>query len=403
MNTKLLFLYCLILAGVAIACKPEHVLPELPTYTLVEEAGLIAAGDSILAETEFSFKIAAEQNDGNPFVQLLLSANLDPVPAGFFKLNGSPLTSLAYDIPEEDQEGFIYTISATAPADRIGSSLIIGISLVDEDSIVYPLGLAVEVIDRPPTLTWVQGTGLINDGDTIVTAADFQFQLKGAKGNRPLKELTVLRTGQTQDQIKVNGTPVSGHVIPFSGADQDQFDWTISMPADQDPDETVQYTLELRDELDNLVSLQFELTTGAEAIETQGIRLWSAAGPVGAGGVDLDKSESSGLSEARTDIQDEGIDLTLPLEQNWKQQLSALNGTELRLPKAGIGYDDLDLDAEIRNAFLEGTPLAGPTAKLKPGDTFLARRESKYFLFTISGITITPLDNSDSYLLDIKQ
>ncbi len=117
---KFIKLLPVLLAGLMIfsACEePLPPAPVLPTITLVEEAGFVASGDSVVTETEFFVKVTATQGD-DLLNRLSVSENgTDITELTRLTFDGDAAGSNPTPLPTEAQTGFTWTIGIVSAKD----------------------------------------------------------------------------------------------------------------------------------------------------------------------------------------------------------------------------------------------------------------------------------------------
>ncbi len=259
----------------------------------------------------------------------------------------------------------------------------------------------------------------INDTATYVP-----FGLEASKGSGDLKVLTIKDNGvnvsvdrlimkdlRTGNALTVNnpflllGDLVNGFEIEVLIDVHDEY-------------ATHDYTFEVSDVNDKVATQTIAVTAefGGTPIDMTltGVLL-NQAGPAGTGGLDLDDGTGTGTqpSDTNAEIKDNGIDLSLPNDQNWIRRISPMNGSEIRTPgndfPSDFSFADVATKEEIQAYFDGGKALPAENASNEPmsdvvevGDIFFVLRDGRYYLLEVTDITITPDDNGDSYTFNIK-
>jgi len=120
------------------------------------------------------------------------------------------------------------------------------------------------------------------------------------------------------------------------------------------------------------------------------------------GGLDLDNGENVSVNSTDADVIDLGLDLTTG---EWRQQIEGANGTTLRAADPGnpelFNFDNINSREAIIAAFDSGIS-AEPSNMLVVEDVFIANRGGDFFIMTVTSITVTPNNNEDFYLFNIK-
>ena len=129
---------------------------------------------------------------------------------------------------------------------------------------------------------------------------------------------------------------------------------------------------------------------------------------------------STGSSDPLAHLRDEGVDLTMPIADNWIQRFRGINGSEVRvvntdvLPE-GFNFANVQFEEEITGAFDTGIPLTITnddgqltTNNVQVGDLYVVRNSTNTFLIEITEVNVFGLDangdpdNGDNYVMDIK-
>jgi len=268
--------------------------------------------------------------------------------------------------------------------------------------------------DQDPTLEIVSTDTTVSSDVTFKVSQDFVVQLKGAKTDNPLRIITVQEAGVNipLDRLSLNANPTL-----LTGTDVESFNtYFIGIRAHSDVS-TKTYSFILEDTKGNKTTKSFAVTTVAlTAIDPilKGVLL-NQGGPVGTGGLDLDTGIGTGSMDASAELRDEGINNADP-SVNWLQQISGVNGTEVRYIKKGangiaenFSFDAINFKEEISGLWSNGTAFTATIGtrsvsnKVVKGDIFIAKKGSNYYLLNVVDITETNNDNTDNYKFDIKK
>lgn len=268
--------------------------------------------------------------------------------------------------------------------------------------------------DQDPTLEIVSTDTTVSSDVTLKVNQDFVVQLKGAKTDNPLRIITVQEAGVNipLDRLSLNANPTL-----LTGTDVESFStYFIGIRAHSDVS-TKTYSFILEDTKGNKTTKSFAVTTTplTNADVLMGVLL-NQGGPEGTGGLDLDTGNSTGSMDPLAELRDEGINLGLPPAENWLQQISGVNGTDVKYIKknengvselftfAGINYKE-----EIASLWGSGTPFTATIGtrsvsnKVLKGDVFIVKKGSNYYLLNVVDVKLTTNNNADSYEFDIKK
>ena len=204
--------------------------------------------------------------------------------------------------------------------------------------------------------------------------------IEATAGDSDLKTLTVQLDGAnvptsdfTLRDIISNEDIVSNNPALILGENVNNF--TIEVGVLNDGSNVAKELVLIVEDADGLsTSASISFVTSTTPIEQTitGVLL-NQSGPSGQGGLDLDTGEGTGTvdaSGAAAEIKDEGIDLNLPNDENWKAQISGINGSEIRMLNAAA-VDAFDFDAvttkdEIATFFSEGEALPNTNSAGEP-------------------------------------
>lgn len=270
--------------------------------------------------------------------------------------------------------------------------------------------------DQDPTLEIVSTDTTVSSDVTFKVNEDFVVQLKGAKTDNPLRIITVQEAGVNipLDRLSLNANPSL-----LTGTDVESFStYFIGIRAHSDVS-TKTYSFILEDTKGNKTTKSFAVTTVAltNADVLMGV-LFNQGGPVGTGGLDLDNGAKTGSMDASAELRDEGIDLGATEANNWLQQISGVNNTDVKYIKKGTNgisetftFDAIKYKEEISGLWTSGTSftktskdgLRSVSDKVVKGDIFIAKKGTNYYLINVADVKIVTTDNSDNYVLDIKK
>ena len=262
-----------------------------------------------------------------------------------------------------------------------------------------------------PSISLVPGAGLVSDVDTVGPGESFKVIASAASGTVPLAALTIKEDGATISDLSrlfINGNPVQASPLLLSGNDKDGFSFEIDILAHEEAEVTKTYTLEVTDEDQMRTSASVDITTVANVTELTGKLLLNQAGPAGQGGINLTTGDQTGTvstdpTAADGHIKDEGIDLDKVAAENWKQQISGMNGSEIKIPADGLVFADIKTPSQVQGAYDDaGATLVGVTGVIEIGDVILVKNGDNYWAVEVTNLVLTVDNNSDYYELSIK-
>ncbi|MBK8624659.1 MAG: hypothetical protein IPN86_03475 [Saprospiraceae bacterium] len=216
-------------------------------------------------------------------------------------------------------------------------------------------------------------------------------------------------------------TPFSANPQLIPAADQAALNKDILFRAPSSTG-TYTYTVKFIDAIGMSASINLIASVGTKVNMLEGILL-NQSGPTGQGGLDLDTGASTGTvtsnpSSINAEIRDEGV-LNEQTDGTWKQQISAMNNSEIKYIKKGqngvsetFDFSNIKFKEQIDPLWSNGKAFSDKSTddkrfvsnKVVVGDIFIVKRDTKYYLLTVKAIKVTPGvgDNEDSYTFDVK-
>lgn len=295
------------------------------------------------------------------------------------------------------------------------------------------------IIDNPlgPEIVLNAETGFVSGDVELLEGEAFSVKITVSPGDNPLSSLRLLVEGSSVPAASISDyvTKVTSNSEDITPQNPQAIDATREngatyvyemVPFGQLEDETVTYTFEVTDKVQEKASVSFDITIvpppGTPIEEEISGALLNQAGPAGTGGLDLDAGTGTGSSNAEAEIQDEGIDLNLSVANNWRQQIAGVNGTTLRAPDLtklpeNFSFENVTIKEQIKEAYDTGLALTGSDApcnctdatsgetvseKVEVGDMFIVKKGDVYYMIIARAVNVTSNDNDDSYSFDIK-
>ncbi len=267
-----------------------------------------------------------------------------------------------------------------------------------------------------PTIELVDEAGFVANDTTLNQGDTLRVKLNIIAGTNVLSSLTFLENGTdiAADRVNFGGFPLNANPTPIPAAGE----YEVSIVLPDLANVTYDYAFiaadddGLSDEVRVSVATDSVITT-TPVTELTGKLLLNAGGQAGQGGIDLLTGESTGTkfvqsapndtSYLRADLKDEGIDINLPAAQNWKQMVSEVNNSDLRIPDPSTDFTTVTTKEDILAAWALGVD-ASASDKVELDDTFLiySEQDDTYFIINTTNIVITPSDNNDYYEFTIK-
>ncbi len=324
-------------------------------------------------------------------------------------------------VTDSDKSGFTWTVTVEAHED--GSTRTYEFVIADEASQSASLTLDITVIAGPLSIAFVEEAPYFWEDAQVDPGATFTVKIIASRGTDPLASLAVLENDAAIPdlaRIKFNGSEFIENPLTLIDDEKTGIEWEVSVVAHTDGG-TKKYTFEVADESGKTESVFFNVSTGiaVDSVFTAKL-LKNQGGPVGTGGLDLDTGESTGTGGAgdqtylNAEIKDEGIDTDLVPADNWRQRISGINGSVIRMPDLtklpeGFNFDNVTYKEQIIDAFDSGLEFTSSNDSgelvsevVASGDEFVVKLGEKYYYLTVTDIVVTDDNNDDYYQFSIK-
>lgn len=297
----------------------------------------------------------------------------------------------------------------------------------------------VDPVKDAPTLD-LSSTDVSDGGEIefeLSNVSTVTFTLTGLVGTDQLSVIRLRENGSAIDLAKIDvtggSTTIGSADAAILGTDKDGFSWTVVYTPDAVVG-TYDFSATLSDEgglTSNEVSFRVNVVDdpGTPLTNTLTGVLFNQAGPSGKGTLDLDEGKSAGVTSNgdttpdQAEIRDMGLDCTIPAPGlNWRRQIGAFNGTELRKVDAtqveNFTFDNVSIVEDIKNAYDTGVTFGAGTATncstsatvavqhvssvLAVGDLYVVLKGSTYYLIQVDEVVETAANNDDYYTFSIK-
>lgn len=398
------------------SCDPDDGTGEFvlgPTVELKSGADLISSDATVTPGQVFKVNISASKGDNDMTTFTVLEDGI-AIDANRLNYNsaGAGVVSNPYTLNANEADFFDTNIEITAQtngavtytfrmSDNVGES--------DETSVT------ISVASTPLTLGFEAANGGLAADATIPSQSNFKVELVATKGGSPLSSLTVLEDGVEVDAARMKfgadndfstANDFFSNPLDLVGDEKDGFNYFVWV--DSHADGTRAYTFRVADETgaSEELTLNISIATGTPVTELSAKLLKNAGGMTGQGGINLLTGDETGSGTTQGGhLKDNGIDLALPNDQNWKKTVSPIGANILRTPGVDFPVDDFDavnFSEEIQVAFENGDDVTTSDV-VAVGDRFLLQLVSgEYVLVVVTNIDETANNNNDSYTLSIK-
>lgn len=383
-----------------------------PTVELKSGVDLISSDATVDPGAIFKVNVSVSKGDNDMTTFTVLEDGI-AIDASRLNYNSTGAGSLSnpYSLMTAEASFFDTNIEITAQS---SGDVTYTFRMSDSSGESDETSITISVASNPLTLALEAANGGISADATLPSQGNFKIELVATKGGSPLNSLTVLEDGVEVDASRLKfGTEnditlaadLPSNPLDLINDEKDGFDWFLWV--DSHADGTKAYTFRVADETSasEEVTLNISIAIGTPVAELSGKLLLNSAGPVGTGGINLLNGEGTGSDvNDGGHIKDEGIDLSQPVAQNWKKQISGVGNNVIRTPGIDFPVDDfaaVQFSEEIQVAFDNGDDTT--IADVAVGDRFLVQLTSgEYVLVLITNINETTDNNEDYYELSIK-
>ena len=372
---------------------------------------LTSASDITVEPQEvFTIDFSASKGSDSPLKAVTIYEDGTKVPASRMTINGTAASANAILIFGDDRDGFSWSIDIVAHSSA-ATTVAYEVEVQDDAGGKQSVFVNVTTVGTPPSLTTTSAT-------TIEVLQDIKnlFRLTAVKGSGELVSIEIRENDQLVDPSKIFwqmiGMSVAENPFTLGDAEKGGFEnqeLYIMTPASEG---NFIYKVVLTDEFGLTAQLEFDVTTlpSGTAIEMREDVLLNAGGPAGTGGLDLDTGMGTGSMDAEAEIKDNGIDINLPMEDNWRRTISPVNGATMKYLKAGEGglpetflFADVAFKEDLPGFFDNGVDLVdGATDVVQIEDVFIVSKDGKYWMLEVIEVSTDPNNNSDQYTFDIK-
>jgi len=393
------YLFLLMAAAVLglIACEDEIMLDtELPpSVTIDGDIEVIPGG--IITLTIRGSKGGADMN--------LLTITEDGTTIDLTRLSSSDIASNPASLMDDNALSFGFTVEVDAPISPATYTYAATVDDVDGKT----TSVSVDVIVK--SMPMIEYVGI---NPLELDLGGNNYAITAAPLGADLSTIAVYNDGEliNAENLAFNGVDFDNNPYSLVGDDVSGFDLADVLVSITEAG-IYNLTFEVTDTLGEIaITEEIRVAAGTPITNQYTASLLSNAdGPAGPtepipvlGGLDLDTGENVSVNASEADIIDLGI-VDPVNDPTWRQQISGANGTTLRAANTSgpelLNFDNINFRETIIAAFDDGVD-AAPSEVVEVGNIFIANRGGDYFIMTVTSINVTPNDNRDSYLFDIK-
>lgn len=413
---KISFVLTTLFSLVLFSCETDtgSVIPATtngPSASLMTGTGIINQDASVTLGTEFSVNLVSAQGD-KPLKVLTVQEAGVTIPLERIKINGVAVSSNPILLFNADKTKLDYKITVKAHSDV--SVKTYSFVVEDEAGKKETKSLAITTVGVAPTVE-------LKSADSLGLAPNalFSTTFKVTKGSAALKTIEVQENGVKIADLsrlyydKIT-QPFTANPQTVLSEDKNAFAKSIIINSPAMTGKYV-YTFIFTDETGLTKSSKVTVSVGSNVEVIVGALL-NSAGPDGTGGLDLDTGKETGSTSTTSKLRDEGIDLGETLANNWKQQVSGVNGSIVRYVvkgKNGVAdtftFAGVNTKEEVASLFAKGVDFTQKNGtrlisnKMVTGDVLIVQNGTKYYLLSIKSVNVTKADNDDKYTIDIKK
>lgn len=373
-----------------------------PSVRLVDAAGFISTSTVAEAGDVLNFRLTASAGD-DPLDRLTITENNTTVAltrityqtGSNFGANPAPIINIT------DKQGFTLDVMIQAPTSP--GNYDYKFEVRDEAGIVSNTTVTVTVELIAPTATLVAPTSAVETGPGSITTVT----IDAAKGTANLTTIAVYENGTLLDpnRLAIDGSNflTNPTTTPATETFQSNIAIEVSQTVDSIP---YTYTIEVEDAEGLTASVNVEVLV-QNTIDTTytGVLVYNKDGEQ-FGGLNLYTGESVAFNSSLAQIRDLGIDLNLPLANNWIQKIRPVNGAVLKVPgdnqAEGFSFENTNSRIALIAAYDNGIEVS-QSEKVIVGDVFLVKKDDDYFILQVTEVTVTDNNNNDYYIFSIKK
>lgn len=384
-----------------------------PTVELKSGADLTSSDATVTPNQVFKVNVSASKGDNDMTTFTVLEDGI-AIDKNRLNYNGAGAGSISnpYSLTATEASSFDTNIEITAQS---SGSVTYTFRMSDSAGESDETAITISVASTPLTLGFEAANGGFAADATLSSQSAFKVELIATKGGSPLSTLTVLEDGVNVDAGRIRfgtindlsqATAFFSNPLDLVNDEKDGFAFFVWV--DSHADGTKAYTYRVTDETgaSEELTLNISIATGTPVTELSAKLLKNAGGMTGQGGINLLTGVETGSGTTQGGhLKDNGIDLALPNDQNWKKTVSPIGANILRTPGVDFPVDDFDavnFSEEIQVAFENGDDVTTSDV-VAVGDRFLLQLVTgEYVLVVVTNIDETANNNNDSYTLSIK-
>ncbi|MFK7775695.1 MAG: hypothetical protein AB8F94_26465 [Saprospiraceae bacterium] len=382
-----------------------------PTVELKSGADLTSSDATVTPGQVFKVNVSVSKGDNDMSTFTVLEDGI-AIDASRLNYNGGGSLSNPYSLTSAETDFFDTNIEITA---QTSGSVSYTFRMSDSAGESDETTITISVASTPLILGFEAANGGLAADATLAGQSNFKVELVASKGGSPLNTLTVLEDGTEVDAARIKfgtdndfalASDFFSNPLDLVNDEKDGFDWFVWVNSHDAGTRT--YTFRVTDETgaSEDLTLDISIAVGTPVAELSAKLLKNSGGAAGQGGINLLTGDETGSAVADGGhLKDNGIDLALPVSQNWKKTVSPVGNNLLRTPGIDFPVDDfaaVQFSEEIQVAFENGDDVTTSNV-VAVGDRFLMQLiTGEYVLVLVTNIDETTNNNNDFYELSIK-
>ena len=380
-----------------------------PVIELQSGTGLITSATTVNPNEVFQVRVLANKGDNGMTTFTILE---DGIALDASRINYVGVGSLAnpYTLTAGEASTFDTNIEITA---HDSGTRTYTFRITDSAGETDETSIDITIVSTPMGIGFEGANGGLTADVTLSAQGYFKVELIATKGGSDLSTLTVLEDGTAVDAGRVNfgsdddfGLSSTFPTNPLDLINDEKNGFNYFLWVNSHDGGAATYTFRIEDEMGSTEEVSLVITVQA-LTELTAKLLKNADGPQGQGGIDLLTGNGDiNSGDAAAHLRDQGIDLGLPVDQNWVRKIAPVNGSIMRTPGMDFPVNDFNAvtsAAEIIQAYDNGDDVVTETAEVVIGDRFLVRLATgETVLVLVTDIVQTAMDNADYYELSIK-
>ncbi len=393
------------------ACTTDPPLNIPPTVNLLDEVGFLANDATLTAGSPILVKLDAMKGDSPMKTIQYQQDGVNIADIERISVDGATPASNTVLLFDGDLDAFTKEVSITPHATGVADYTFL---ITDDAGESSSVSITITIESEPPTISATDDIVEINA--TAGGLTTLSINASKSPSEAELTTLSVYEDGSLAsgtNRFYFNDIAMVDGTVELADDDRNSLNNSKMLFRTNDTPGTVEtFIVEVTDANGLTAELTVTVTANEPVVTTTPLEkeisgaLLNSAGLAGTGGLDIDTGVGTGSSTTGSELKDEGIDLSMPDDQNWKQKISAINGATLKYIEPSTLPDAFSFAAVDNKEAVQGLYDANVTIsvseRVQEGDIFAVSANGKFYLLEVATISVTSDDNLDQYLFNIK-